>query len=790
MMKWWLRMMLVGLCVGAVAGSLLSTADAKTAPHKKAACAHTKAGTHKRAACAPKNPKRRKKAKAKPHKKGAARPRKTATVPQSSCGYALAWSPATWMDDISDCLSGRKLSQIVIPGSHDSTTYSINSPPIFVPYAQTQDEDLTSQLNGGIRQFDIRVLWLCGYPGVPCGYHARHGSGTTETISTTLLLPSILTSIDHWATAPGHKREVILLNLQIDQSGNGPFPTEDCQNFGATLGGSLVTPNELERDFGTTDPGEVTLGQLWSLPDPKGAARVIMNNDECMDAADPTAGQWSTFSSGYYADQCTADGDDTVGTNGDQDAGTKYLDLGAAQLRATEAPPGEPYLWGPPAVGGLYELDIQGTPQADCLTTPWNMLSGEQEVLAALYNQYLTDAPTRQNLNIVEADFVDQTDLMDDVRTMDLYPVAPAAPTITGLTNGDHQLSVAFSDASFGTSPITDYQVTATDLDHAVTDIQDVTSSPFTFDSLTNGDRWVITVTATSDDGTSRAAQSGPVYVGVPAPPTFTTLTCGDGQAGVAFSEIDSGIAATSYTVSATDLRHSTAPPVIATGPSSPVTVKGLTNADPYEFTLTATNADGSGPSVSASACQVGVPPEVVSGPANGTVNQPYSSGFTITGAPPPTVTLISGDKVPGLTLDSEGKLAGTPTQAGRYTFTVRANNGLNYVDTTATVVISPATLGAAPPLLGGRRLHATVCATRAGQVSACAVRTLIGTFPPLDTSAAAALVRGTMTYAAGRASAHYRKVTLSRRRAIPAGSYTLIVRRAHDVIFVPVTVQ
>jgi hypothetical protein len=966
-MKSWLRIMLVGLCVGAVVGPVLSTADAKTTPHRRPACAHPKAGAHKQAACAPKEVKPHKKAKAKPHKKGAGRP---GGVPQSSCGYSVAWSPATWMDDIWPCLYGRKLSQIVIPGSHDSTTYSIDSPPLFVPYSKTQDEDLTSQLNGGIRQFDVRVLWFCHYPGVSCGYHARHGGGKTETISTYLLLPSILTSIDQWATAPGHEREVILLNLQIDQNTNGPFPTVDCQNFGATLGGSLVTPNELQAHFGTSDPGEVTLGQLWSLPDPKGAARVIMNNDQCMDAADPSAGHWGNYGGGYYADQCTADGDEYTGTNGNQDMGTKVLDLGAAQRRANKAGGGEPFGWGPPVVG-LYELDLQVTPEPDCLIEPIWGLGADQEVLAALYDQFLTDPATRQNLNIVEEDFVDQTDLMDDAHTMDVYPVAPAAPTITGITNGDGKLTVAFSDTSSGTSGINSYQVEADSLDGSSVDIQHVSSSPVTL-NLANGVGYVVTVTATSDDGTSpESAPSDPVYVGLPDPPTFATLICGDGQATVTFSETDNGVApATSYTVSATDLHHRTAPPVSATGPSSPITVKGLTNADAYEFTLTATSADGTNsPSVSASACQVGVDPEVVSDPANGTVGQPYSSRFTVTGAPPPTVTLLSGDIPPGLTLGSDGKLTGTPTKAGSYTFTVKADNHLSSVERTATVTISsavaptaptingltdgdgqvtvafsgasagtdpitsykvsatdqnhptappvtatgssspitvkgltngdpyvftvaatsaggssapskpsgainvgvaptivggpangtvgkpyssaftvtgapaptvtpvsgnvpgltpgsdgsltgtpthagsyeltvqatnpvgiysasatiaiaPATFGAPAPGSGGRRVHATICTTEAGRKRVCAVGTLTGSFPPLEAGAAATLVRGTVTYAVGRASAGYRELTLTRRRRLPAVSSTLILRRPRRAMFVPVTVR
>ncbi len=1181
-MKSWLRIMLVGLCVAVVVGPLLSTADATTTPRKKAtATPHKKPTPHKKATATPhKKAKPHKKAaatphrKAKPHKKAAARPLTKATV--GAGGVSLG----SWMGDLAPRLRSRKLSEIVIPGSHDSTTYSVDHPSVDVPFAQTQDHDLTDQLNDGIRQFDIRVEYTwnegnCVRGGCVRNYYAHHGGGFLDVSSSYLTLSSILTSVEQWALVPGHEHEIILLNLSITQNG-AAFPAQDCQNFGAALGGSLVTPSELQANFGTPDPGQVTLGQLWSLPDPKGAARVIMNNDQCMDAADPSAGQWSTYSSGYYADQCTADGDPNVGTNGNQHWGTKRMDLGAVHLRATAAGPAEPYAWGAAANGGLYELDIQGTPEADCLVTPASMLSGEQEVLAALYSQWQTDAATQRNLNIVEADFVEDTDLVTDAIAMDeslpgvpdavtrlgaervvvtegyggtvqpsafaalasyqgegtpgaavWYKISPAtgvgfgdqgsaiiqvaaddqgdvnpgedlglsdapgtwtvtaslagSPSIaswtvvvvpaTGLhlkavpcdsyptcnsptvqvTNtydaeqdplpeesftvaavdkngaaltgvpvtfdagsagtfagGSNSVTVNTEDILFkkraaapvftagtraGTFPISvtspqadntltlpvtitpdaptsfvvtqgdgqatpinttfpialkghwvdqygnvvtdpppadrvltlspydgtwpngshtsaeatldaDGTITAPDLTagKAVLDGPDAAHSlivkvggasgwtlhvmpgppaevtfasgqgqhaaagkpfaqalaakvidaggnpipgyPVTF-KVTSGEaafapvnlrlaalvagkpallhradppRDTVTV-LTGGQGVATAPvltagpKAGPIEVtasaGVapavkqavfslsadkvaPTAPTIDGLTDGDRQVSVAFSGASDGSSPiTSYKVSATDKLQPTAPPVTATGPSSPVTVTGLTNGDPYVFTVTATSADGtSPPSKPSGAINVGVAPAVVNGPANGTVGQPYSSSFTVTGAPPPTVTLVSGEVPPGLSLGSDGALTGTPTKAGSYEFTVQATNPVGIYSASVTVVISPLTRGAVPPAAGGRRVRATVCSTWADQRPACAVRAVIGSFPPLGAGAAATLVRGTVTYAAGRASAHYGKLTLSRRRQIPAGSYTLILRRPQRVIIVPVTVR
>jgi hypothetical protein len=430
-MKSWVRIILVGLCVGAVFGPLLSTADAR--PNNKAT-----GRTHKKST-------------GRTHKKATATGRRHkklgATGALGATGDCGVGSLATWMADLAPCLQDRKLGQIVIPQSHDSATSGLDYPAGFVPYAQAQDEDLTHQLNGGIRALDVRVEYtnifpLCvrRCPPARPDYYAHHGQGFLDVFDDQLTLSGILTSIEQWALAGGREHEVILLNLDITQNG-AAFPTGDCQSFGQALGSALVTPNQLQSSFGTTDPSQVTLSQLWSLPDPQGAARVLMNDAPCMDAADPSAGQWSTWSSGYYANQCTANGKNPPA---DQSSGFQSLDLGAAHRRATAAGGGEPYTWGPAAVGGFYELDIQGTPQSDCLVTPLSMLADDEQVLAALYSQWQSDPATKQNLNIVAEDFVEQTDLVKDALAMDgsLFGPFTGAPAAFIDSSGNYNVFV------------------------------------------------------------------------------------------------------------------------------------------------------------------------------------------------------------------------------------------------------------------------------------------------------------------------------------------------------------
>jgi hypothetical protein len=315
-------------------------------------------------------------------------------------------SDATWMDDLTPCLQNHKLSQIVIPGSHDTLTYGFG-PVAYLGYATTQDEDITAQLDGGMRAFDVRVGWNYGNNG--WGYYAEHGS----VYSPTLELPSVLTSIAAWANQPGHEHEIIRLSLSINQNG-AAFPAAACQAFGNALGGSVLTPNLLQGQLGTTDPGQATLGQLWSLPDPSTAARVlIMGSDQCMsDAVGYTAEAW-TAGPGYFADF------------GCHPAVNQALLVQAASTRGGEGAQATngPITVGPPQPGGLYELDIQETPYnpAGCVLNPRSLAPDQIGFLNALENAWETSAAVRSNLNVVLGDYVDQIPLAADAITMDQW---------------------------------------------------------------------------------------------------------------------------------------------------------------------------------------------------------------------------------------------------------------------------------------------------------------------------------------------------------------------------------
>ncbi len=185
---------------------------------------------------------------------------------------------------------------------------------------------------------------------------------------------------------------------------------------------------------------------------------------------------------------------------------------------------------------------------------------------------------------------------------------APGAPTIGTATRGNGQASVTFTaPASDGGSAITGYTVTSSPGGFTGTGA----ASPIVVTGLTNGTAYTFTVTATNAIGTSAAsaASSAVTPATTPGAPTIGTATGGDTTASVTFTAPASngGSAITGYTVT------SSPGGLTGTGATSPISVTGLTNGTAYTFTVTATNAVGTG---SASAASNSVTPAAVGAPA------------------------------------------------------------------------------------------------------------------------------------------------------------------------------
>ncbi len=179
------------------------------------------------------------------------------------------------------------------------------------------------------------------------------------------------------------------------------------------------------------------------------------------------------------------------------------------------------------------------------------------------------------------------------------YLSAPGAPTGATASGGDTQATVNFTaPTSDGGSTITTY--TATSSPGGLTGTcAGPAACAITVTGLTNGTVYNFTVTATNAIGTSAPSAAsnsvtpaaGPT---VPDAPTSVTATAGYGQATINFSApaSDGGSAITIYTATSSPGGLTGT----CTGPTAcAITVTGLTGGTAYTFTVTATNAVGTG---------------------------------------------------------------------------------------------------------------------------------------------------------------------------------------------------
>ncbi len=112
---------------------------------------------------------------------------------------------ADWMANLDDSM---KISEINLPGTHDSTTQYVSSSS----QAQCQDTSITDQLNNGIRFLDIRL----GKSGEEL--KLVHGTAATcyedSGKKTTLLLDKVLQ--DCYTFLENHKNETIVMSMKMD----------------------------------------------------------------------------------------------------------------------------------------------------------------------------------------------------------------------------------------------------------------------------------------------------------------------------------------------------------------------------------------------------------------------------------------------------------------------------------------------------------------------------------------------------------------------------------------------
>jgi hypothetical protein len=203
------------------------------------------------------------------------------------------------------------------------------------------------------------------------------------------------------------------------------------------------------------------------------------------------------------------------------------------------------------------------------------------------------------------------------------------------------------------------------------------------------------TVTATNRAGQASTQDSMDVYgpSGISGTPPVAT----------AGSPYTFRYTLTGWPTPATALADGALPPGLSLG--SDGTISGTpTKAGSYAFKVRTHNLDSFDDVTFPSGIDV-QEPVGVSGPppSPATAGTPYDFSFTLSGNPAPSTSVTDGALPPGLTLDTDGRLHGTPTTPGKYTFTVTADNGAGTAaTTTCTIEVQQAAGISGSPPKGG----------------------------------------------------------------------------------------
>lgn len=277
----------------------------------------------------------------------------------------------------------------------------------------------------------------------------------------------------------------------------------------------------------------------------------------------------------------------------------------------------------------------------------------------------------------------------------------PGAPTGVAAVAGNAAADVTWSaPASNGGSAITGYTVTSNPDGLTCTT---TAALGCTVIGLANGTPYTFTVTATNVAGTGPASSaSTPVTPRtIPGAPIGVTAVAGDTSADVSWSApvFDGGSAITGYAVTSSPGGRT-----CTTSGALGCTVGGLTNGVPYTFTVTATNAAGTGPASSAS---TPVSPRVLPGAPTGVGATPGDASALVSWAAPASdggsaITGYAVTSTPGSrTCTTSGALSCTVsglTNGLAYGFTVTATNAAGTGPaSSASTPVTPSTVPGAP---------------------------------------------------------------------------------------------
>ena len=325
---------------------------------------------------------------------------------------------------------------------------------------------------------------------------------------------------------------------------------------------------------------------------------------------------------------------------------------------------------------------------------------------------------------------------------------SPVAPTITGpasLADGEVSSSFSATFAATGTAPIT-WDKSAGTLPPGMS----ISSSGSYSGTPTTAGSYTFTVRAQNAAGNDTKVYT---HVIDPEPVTPPSIT---GPASLGDGTVNSSFSATFTAGGDTPITWSTSAGTLPPGMSiaSNGTYSGTpTAAGSYTFTVQAQNAGGSDTKQYTHTIDPEPVPPTITAPASladGQVGTSFSATFTASGDTPITWSKSAGTLPPGMSISSSGSYSGTPTAAGSYTFTVRAQNGAgtdtkqytHVIDPEPPTITGPATLNDG---LVGSAYSATFAASGTTPIT---WDTSAGTLPPGMSIASNGTYSGTPTTA------------------------------------------
>jgi hypothetical protein len=253
----------------------------------------------------------------------------------------------------------------------------------------------------------------------------------------------------------------------------------------------------------------------------------------------------------------------------------------------------------------------------------------------------------------------------------------PDAPTLDSTSSGNATATLNwFAPAFNGGSTITGYTITASPYITPVT----TSSTTATITQLLNGTTYTFSIIATNARGNSTALSTEVVLAAqAPLRPTgvSATVTAAAGQANVSWTapSHNGGSAITSYTItSSSDSNNPSGISVVVSDLSgsdvvTSGTVTGLINGTSYTFTVSATNAVGTG---SASTASAAVIPYTVPDAPTSVSSSSTNASATITWAAP---AFNGGRAVTSYTITSDQGTTPVTTTALTYMFTGLTNS-------------------------------------------------------------------------------------------------------------------